>query len=665
LTVLIPFPGLIIQINATVIDKPSDEGGWLNITWPNPSSLTLDHFDIYVSTSAFSSVSGMTPVAVVDQYNLSVEVNISSEGEIVDGTQYWAASVAVDIHDRYQMDVNSDGPVMSRNDSQLSSEISVFITSTDENLDGSTPLTISRGMPLQVIVSLSSVDTPLQNSDLTLEMVSDNSDWQRTYDGNSGANGTWTAINIDDFDDVITDSHVVEVISISVSFAGFSGDEANQPISASVQSASLDVEAHASFAITSADLRVDEDGEFIVEASLLSDSTADQVAVSEAVGLDYETFNESTLDSGSIIFSSDGTTSVSIDSLPDGGDVTMTLTGIPAWLIVDSQSESISVDPPLPEEPEENNTPVDLINPTITCDSVSLPAKDPGTSNSSKCSIHNPNNFPLELDWRSSADWMGSDSISVTIQPSSLSIAKYGDVDFALRFEWSDNITDLTIGENELTLTGDLNYKGETSQLNHTLTWQLVDQDDGQEDTIPGPGNNNSGGEDNTTLEDNTSAGGDSQFLTYALYAAGGIIGLGVIVVSGSMLFGGKPDMDDDDEDEDEDDEDDEDDWEGSFYDDDKPSGSKALSRVSRPDTVKFQERRNKPEPEPEPESEPVAEEYYTDDEYDQQDSGEWEADAGDDGVTVDEDGTEWWEDDDAVWWYRTPEMEDWALFEE
>jgi hypothetical protein len=260
---------------------------------------------------------------------------------------------------------------------------------------------------------------------------------------------------------------------------------------------------------------------------------------------------------------------------------------------------------------------------------------------------------------------MGSDSISVTIQPSSLSIAKYGDVDFALRFEWSDNITDLTIGENELTLTGDLNYKGETSQLNHTLTWQLVDQDDGQEDTIPGPGNNNSGGEDNTTLEDNTSAGGDSQFLTYALYAAGGIIGLGVIVVSGSMLFGGKPDMDDDDEDEDEDDEDDEDDWEGSFYDDDKPSGSKALSRVSRPDTVKFQERRNKPEPEPEPESEPVAEEYYTDDEYDQQDSGEWEADAGDDGVTVDEDGTEWWEDDDAVWWYRTPEMEDWALFEE
>jgi len=664
LTVSVPFPGLIVQINATVIDKPSDEGGWLNITWPDPFSTTIGHFDIYVSSSEFSNVSGMTPVVVVEQYDRSVEVNISSEGEIVDGTQYWAASVAVDIHNRYRMDVNSDGPVMSRNDSQLSSEISIYLTSTDENSDGSTPLTISRGMPLQIVVNLSSADIPLQNSPLVLEMTSNNSDWNRTYSNNSGLLGAWIAINTDDFDDVITDSHVIEGITISVSYAGFSGNEESQPISASVQSASLDVEVHASFAITSTDLRVDEDGEFTVKASLLSDSIADQVAVSEALGLGYETFNESTLDSGNIYFLSDGTTSVIIDSLPDGGNVTMTLIGIPDWLIVDPQNASISIDPPLPEEPEENNTiiddpPVDLINPTITCDPISLPEKDPGAANSSKCSIHNPNDFPLRLDWGNSNDWMDSASISVSIQPSSFDIAKYGEVDFALRFDWSGDISDLTIGENDFTLIGDLSFDTpmQTAQLNHTQTWQLV----GQEPDIPNPDNNNSDGEDNTTLEENTSAGEDSQFLTYALYGAGGIIGLGVVVVIGSMVLGGKSDLDDDDDDDDDDDEDEEDDWEGSFYDEDKPTGSKALSRVSRPDTVKFQERRNKPEPEPEPE--PVVESYYTDDEYDQQDSREGEA--ADDGVTVDEDGTEWWEDDDEVWWYRTPEMEDWALFEE
>jgi hypothetical protein len=36
---------------------------------------------------------------------------------------------------------------------------------------------------------------------------------------------------------------------------------------------------------------------------------------------------------------------------------------------------------------------------------------------------------------------------------------------------------------------------------------------------------------------------------------------------------------------------------------------------------------------------------------------------AADDGVTTDEDGTEWWEDEDGVWWYRTPEMEDWEEY--
>ncbi|MEE3029977.1 MAG: hypothetical protein VX331_02050, partial [Candidatus Thermoplasmatota archaeon] len=36
------------------------------------------------------------------------------------------------------------------------------------------------------------------------------------------------------------------------------------------------------------------------------------------------------------------------------------------------------------------------------------------------------------------------------------------------------------------------------------------------------------------------------------------------------------------------------------------------------------------------------------------------------DGVTVDEDGTEWWEDpDDGTWYYRTPDMDDWEPFEE
>jgi len=36
-----------------------------------------------------------------------------------------------------------------------------------------------------------------------------------------------------------------------------------------------------------------------------------------------------------------------------------------------------------------------------------------------------------------------------------------------------------------------------------------------------------------------------------------------------------------------------------------------------------------------------------------------------DDGISVDEFGTEWWEDEDGVWWYREEGWDDWAVWEE
>jgi hypothetical protein len=36
-----------------------------------------------------------------------------------------------------------------------------------------------------------------------------------------------------------------------------------------------------------------------------------------------------------------------------------------------------------------------------------------------------------------------------------------------------------------------------------------------------------------------------------------------------------------------------------------------------------------------------------------------------DDGITVDEDGVEWYEDEEGSWWYREPDAADWVLYEE
>jgi hypothetical protein len=34
-------------------------------------------------------------------------------------------------------------------------------------------------------------------------------------------------------------------------------------------------------------------------------------------------------------------------------------------------------------------------------------------------------------------------------------------------------------------------------------------------------------------------------------------------------------------------------------------------------------------------------------------------------GITVDDDGIEWWQDEAGVWWYRSLSMDDWAVFEQ
>ncbi len=47
---------------------------------------------------------------------------------------------------------------------------------------------------------------------------------------------------------------------------------------------------------------------------------------------------------------------------------------------------------------------------------------------------------------------------------------------------------------------------------------------------------------------------------------------------------------------------------------------------------------------------------------------GEWseeESGSDEDGITVDEDGVEWWEDEDGQWYFRDQDMDDWELFED
>jgi hypothetical protein len=43
----------------------------------------------------------------------------------------------------------------------------------------------------------------------------------------------------------------------------------------------------------------------------------------------------------------------------------------------------------------------------------------------------------------------------------------------------------------------------------------------------------------------------------------------------------------------------------------------------------------------------------------------EQQTEQSDDGITVDENGTEWYEDEVGVWWYREQGWEDWAEWQD
>ena len=59
---------------------------------------------------------------------------------------------------------------------------------------------------------------------------------------------------------------------------------------------------------------------------------------------------------------------------------------------------------------------------------------------------------------------------------------------------------------------------------------------------------------------------------------------------------------------------------------------------------------------------EPVTDSGYGGEEETHTDSGSEE---GEQDISVDEDGTEWWEDDQGVWYYRSVDMDDWEVWEE
>lgn len=91
-------------------DEPNDAGGAIRITWdPYPAPADFAAFRIYRSRYSFTTVDGMTPLAVVTDSNATSYVDTTAS----DGVDYWYAVTAVDEEPNEIKDVTAVGPAQS------------------------------------------------------------------------------------------------------------------------------------------------------------------------------------------------------------------------------------------------------------------------------------------------------------------------------------------------------------------------------------------------------------------------------------------------------------------------------------------------------------------------------------------------------------------------
>jgi hypothetical protein len=313
------------------------------------------------------------------------------------------------------------------------------------------------------------------------------------------------------------------------------------------------------------------------------------------------------------------------------------------------------------------NQSTELITPTLNCDSWSISNLYDGNQSNTECTLSNPNDVAISVDWSTDL-WTAPTKLRTNPSKVSLSIPAGGSITFDLIAAPTENLT-LASGQASFQIEGTAQSLGLPDLvLEYTITYTIVD-DIG----VVNGGNGNA----SSNTNDDKSSGDESKMLMYALAGGGGILALLAIVFIIVRLT-----------------REEEEDWDEDDLEFDDPDAG--YGRAGRPDDLpigyaldEIKPKRSAKRPpvivedisEEEagmadpfnisrdtPESDYGFEEGGENDEYsgggDEQESYD-ESEQGDDGISTDDEGTEWWEDEEGIWWYRTSEMEDWAEYEE
>ena len=675
LDVSVPYPTPKSYLpNLTANDVPDDEGGTMNISWsPGDESIVEHH--VFVLPSTFNDVSGQTTTITAAADVTSVEITQDSTGaQLLDGTAYYVAAIGVDVYGNASTNVTAIGPVYTRNDTGLTTTLNVTYTDFTQNVLSETIL-LARTKGLAVSAHLHQDGSAIADATLSLTISDDEDAYTLDMVTNETGHASLTVDALSSLGPI----EAVGAMSLVVSYAGSSGDEQNQPLLSSTDTQG----AYGTVLVTitpDEPLPLQPDERFESLLMVDADDTTQSAYLANlavewtATDSDGNELSNGTAEARGNELSVSGTGAYD-------GRLTVRLNNDPPTFYIPGMEASYAFESsPEDNDGEENTTtetnettepslPDITLPATVDCGTATYEWDSNATDVGITCTVVNPNPFdatvgfswkvipgtppPIELVWNE------ADGPAVTVDANgrvdlTFSLVRNAPTEGmfpGLQGEgYIVQLTCLDAGDNACDSMSEstASTEGELQWTLGEMPVQIVDD---------------------TPVQDETEGA-----MTPVLVGIGIVIAL-IAGVVGVLYLRGNMDDDFFDDDDDEDD----------YYQEamDAPvtaPGAKSLNLAASKslDELKTSGKDLHSDAPEGLASSPTlgssadafefgatAEDTVSD--VEESDEEEWtDEDAeGDDGITVDDDGTEWWEDEDGVWWYREEGWEDWAVWEE
>ena len=646
LQVTVPYPEPPAAVSGlSLTDIGGDFGGALQLSW-NHSIDTFSFYEIYLESQQFTSISGLNPLQ-----NVSSDNNTTIFSGLLDGQEYWASVVAVDQYGNKTTAVVSVGPAYPRNDQP---------SLVDLQLSVSPETALGSPFNLEVTARIDG-NQVIPQGDITISM--------QTSSGTYPISTNWDSINLTDFTNLVSNaSYISGDVTFWANYSGYSGDAQNRPIAATSTSASSIVKVGATFTASENTYELDWDNETSVRVNLTALYPSQQVML-EGSTFTWTAFNNTTGTSNSgthliengfkqfiVSFSEEGILFINLTSPDwiDYGDNTLQIPLVLYGNLVDDNSS------------EQNNTdpvewsPTFMLDVTLNCGSIVL---DIGSDELIECTIFNPNNYSVDVSLEPDgwSDWTQYIEFNPLPGQNQFTLSENGSIVIEISETVSIEFDDSGLTEGLLQIDlrqSPTNYSSPAARpMTIEFQWELKEEVQVIEPTPIDDDNNKT-----TETKDDSSS--DNTMLIFG--------GIGAFAVISLLIFIIIRIRNSDFEDWDEDDLDMEpevevsgrvsrplpvgvalDDFESKTIVDDSPDRPDLINEFDEEES--YDEYSEEPNESQSQESEEDYEEYEGYEETSEEDSG----------ISVDENGTEWYEDEVGVWWYRDPGDEDWSEYVE